>query len=117
MSPDFDFWRKERTRVLGQPFEDYREDIEVGNYLGAIDIILAMEGKAEENPLEGDGLTMARCEGCGGLSLIMLDHGKPIAFVCPPDTALMKLAELIADELVNLAEDKRKAKKTVIHLQ
>ena len=35
--------------------------------------------------LEGDGLTMARCEGCGGLSLVMLSDGKPIAYVCPPD--------------------------------
>ena len=111
--PDFDFWRKERERVLGKPFEEYREDIEVGNYLGAIDIILEMEGK----PLEGDGLTVARCEGCGGLSLVMLSEGKPIAFVCPPDSALLRLAELIVDEVVTQAEDKVKAKKTVIHLQ
>jgi hypothetical protein len=67
--------------------------------------------------LEGDGLTMARCEGCGGLSLVMLDHGKPIAYVCPPDSALIRLAELIVDEVVTQAEDKVKAKKTVIHLQ
>lgn len=66
---------------------------------------------------EGDGLTMSRCEGCGGLSLVMLRDGKPIAFVCPPDAALMRLAELIVDEVVHLAEDKVKAKKSVIHLQ
>ena len=67
--------------------------------------------------LEGDGLTMARCEGCGGLSLVMLSDGKPIAYVCPPDSALIRLAELIVDEVVNQAEEKVKAKKTVIHLQ
>ena len=111
--PDFDFWRKERERVLGKPFEEYREDIEVGNYLGAIDIILEMEGK----PREGDGLTMSRCEGCGGLSLVMLREGKPIAYVCPPDQALLGLAELIVEEVCALAEAKAKAKKTVIHLQ
>ena len=99
--------------MTDKPFEEYREDIEVGNYLGAIDIILEMEGK----PREGDGLTMARCEGCGGLSLVMSDNGKPIAFVCPPDQALLKLAELIVDEVVGQAEDKAKAKKSVIHLQ
>ena len=66
---------------------------------------------------EGDGLTMARCEGCGGLSLVMLSDGKPIAYVCPPDSALIRLAELIVDEVVTQAEEKVKAKKTVIHLQ
>ena len=71
----------------------------------------------EEKPLEGDGLTMARCEGCGGLSLVMLSDGKPIAYVCPPDSALIRLAELIVDEVVNQAEEKVKAKKSVIHLQ
>lgn len=71
----------------------------------------------ENKPLEGDGLTMARCEGCGGLSLVMLSDGKPIAYVCPPDSALIRLAELIVDEVVTQAEDKVKAKKTVIHLQ
>ncbi len=111
--PDFDFWRKERARVLSKPFEEYREEIEVCNYLAAIDVILEMEGK----PLEGDGLTMERCEGCGGLSLVMLNQDKPIAFVCPPDTALLKLAQLIVDEVCSLAEDKAKAKKSVIHLQ
>ena len=67
--------------------------------------------------LEGDGLTMARCEGCGGLSLVMLSDGKPIAYVCPPDSALLHLAELIVDEVCTQAEEKAKAKKTVIHLQ
>ena len=67
--------------------------------------------------LEGDGLTMARCEGCGGLSLVMLREGKPIAYVCPPDEALLRLAGLIAEEVLALAEEKVKAKKTVIHLQ
>ena len=57
---------------------------------------------------EGDRLTMARCEGCGGLSLVMLKDGKPIAYVCPPDTALLKLAELIVDEVCALAEEKVK---------
>lgn len=68
-------------------------------------------------PLEGDGLTMARCEHCGGLSLVMLKEGKPIAFVCPPNEALLRLSEVIVDSVVALAEDKAKAKKTVIHLQ
>ena len=67
--------------------------------------------------LEGDGLTMARCEGCGGLSLVMLSDGKPIAYVCPPDSALLRLAELIVDEVLTQAEEKAKAKKSVIHLQ
>jgi hypothetical protein len=67
--------------------------------------------------LEGDGLTMARCEGCGGLSLVMLSDGEPIAYVCPPDSALLRLAELIAEEVLAQAEEKVKAKKTVIHLQ
>jgi hypothetical protein len=52
--------------------------------------------------LEGDGLTMARCEGCGGLSLVMLKAGKPIAYVCPPDKALLQLAKIIADEVFPL---------------
>ena len=110
--PDFDFWREERARVLSKPFEEYREDIEAGHYLTAIDIILETEKQRE-----GDGLTMARCEGCGGLSLVMLRAGKPIAYVCPPDSALIRLAELIVDEVVGQAEEKVKAKKTVIHLQ
>jgi hypothetical protein len=67
--------------------------------------------------LEGDELTMARCEGCGGLSLVMLSDGKPIAYVCPPDSALLRLAELIVDEVCSQAEEKAKAKKSVIHLQ
>ena len=67
--------------------------------------------------LEGDGLTMARCEACGGLSLVMLRRGKPIAYVCPPNMALMELAKIIVDEVCALAEDKAKAKKSVIHLQ
>ena len=71
----------------------------------------------ENKPLEGDGLTMARCEGCGGLSLVMLRRGKPIAYVCPPDMALLELSKLIVDEVCALAEDKAKAKKSVIHLQ
>ena len=71
----------------------------------------------EIKPLEGDGLTMARCEGCGGLSLVMLSKGKPIAYVCPPDMALLELSRLIVDELCNLAEEKLQAKKSVIHLQ
>ena len=71
----------------------------------------------DEAPLEGDGLTMSHCEGCGGLSLVMLRRGKPIAYVCPPDKALLRLAELIVDEVCDLAEEKVKAKKTVIHLQ
>ena len=71
----------------------------------------------ENKPLEGDGLTMARCEGCGGLSLVMLREGKPIAYVCPPDSALLRLAELIVEAVVNQAEEKVKAKKAVIHLQ
>ena len=37
---DFEFWRQERARVLGKPFNEYREDVETGNYLAAIDIIL-----------------------------------------------------------------------------
>lgn len=111
--PDFDFWRKERDRVLSKPFNEYREDIEAGNYLAAIDVIL----ETETRQIEGDGLTMARCEGCGGLSLVMSKDGKPVAYVCPPDTALLKLAELIVDEVVSQAEEKVKAKKTVIHLQ
>jgi hypothetical protein len=44
--PDFDFWRQERERVLSKPFNEYREDIEVGNYLAAIDIILEFEKSA-----------------------------------------------------------------------
>jgi hypothetical protein len=106
---DFDFWRKERVRVLSKPF-NYREDVEVGNYLAAINSILEMEKK----PLEGDGLTMARCEGCGGLSLVMLKEGKPIAYVCPPDMALLRLAEIIVDQVVSGAESKVEAKKSVI---
>ena len=51
-------------------------------------------------PLEGDGLTVARCDGCGGLSIVMLSHGEPIAFVCPPDEALIQLAGMIIDTLV-----------------
>ena len=47
-------------------------------------------------PLEGDGLTVERCEGCGGLSIVMLSHGEPIAYVCPPNEALIQLAEVIA---------------------
>ena len=42
---------------------------------------------------------MARCEGCGGLSLIMLEKGEPIAFVCPPDEALIELAMMILREV------------------
>ena len=71
----------------------------------------------ENKPLEGDGLTMARCEACGGLSLVMLRRGKPIAYVCPPNMALMELATLIVDEVCALAEEEAKAKKSVIHLQ
>ena len=71
----------------------------------------------ESKPLEGDGLTMARCEGCGGLSLVMLRNGKPIAYVCPPDLTLIRLAQTIVDEVCALAEEKAKAKKTVIQLQ
>jgi hypothetical protein len=71
----------------------------------------------EDKPLEGDGLTMGRCEVCGGLSIIMLKEGKPIAYVCPPDMALLRLSEIIVDEVCALAEEKAKAKKTVIHLQ
>ena len=44
--PDFDFWRQERERVLSKPFNEYREDIEAGNYLAAIDIILE-QGKPQ----------------------------------------------------------------------
>ncbi len=51
-------------------------------------------------PLEGDGLTLARCEGCGGLSIVMLSHGEPIAYVCPPNEALLKLAEIIAESIM-----------------
>jgi hypothetical protein len=50
-------------------------------------------------PLEGDGLTVARCEGCGGLSLVMLSHGEPIAYVCPPEDALIQLVALLLEEL------------------
>jgi hypothetical protein len=105
---DFDFWRKERERVLSKPFNDYFKDLEVGNYFAAIDSILEME----EKPLEGDGLTMARCEGCGGLSLVMLKHGKPIAYVCPPDRALLELARIIAEEVFPPAK-----KPSIIELQ
>ena len=41
--PDFEFWRKEQERVLSAPFNEYREDIEVGNFLNAIDVILETE--------------------------------------------------------------------------
>ncbi len=68
-------------------------------------------------PLEGDGLTMARCEACGGLSLVMLKAGEPIAYVCPPETALLKLSEVIVDSLCALAEEKAKAKKPAILIQ
>jgi hypothetical protein len=68
-------------------------------------------------PLEGDGLTVARCEGCGGLSLVMLRRGKPIAYVCPPDMALLELSKLIVDEVCVLAEEKAKAKKPSIIMQ
>jgi hypothetical protein len=71
----------------------------------------------ENKPLEGDGLQMARCEACGGLSLVMLRRGKPIAYVCPPNMALMELAKIIVDEVCALAEEEAKAKKSVIHLQ
>lgn len=50
-------------------------------------------------PLEGDGLTVMRCEGCGGLSLVMLRHGEPIAYVCPPYDALSQLVKVILAEL------------------
>ena len=51
-------------------------------------------------PTEGDGLTLARCEACGGLSLVILAHGEPIAFVCPPDAALIQLAEIIVESII-----------------
>lgn len=52
-------------------------------------------------PLKGDGLTVERCEGCAGLSIVMLSHGEPIAFVCPPNEALVQLAALIMKEVIH----------------
>jgi hypothetical protein len=49
--------------------------------------------------IEGDGLTMARCEGCGGLSLVILREGKPVAYVCPPDNVLLYLAEMLFEAI------------------
>ena len=45
-------------------------------------------------PLEGDGLSVRRCEGCGGLSLIILCHGEPIAYVCLPDDVFSQLVKI-----------------------
>lgn len=44
--PDYDFWRQERARILSKAFTEYREDIEAGNYLAAIDVILSFERSA-----------------------------------------------------------------------
>lgn len=43
IGPDFDYWRKERERVLSKAFNDYREEVELGSYLAAIDVILEIE--------------------------------------------------------------------------
>ena len=69
------------------------------------------------DPIEGDGLRMARCEQCGGLSLVITSKGQPIAYVCPPNMALMELAKIIVEEICEEAEAKVQAKKSVIHLQ
>ena len=52
--------------------------------------------------IEGDGIATARCEGCGRLSLAILDQGEPVAFVCPPEDALIRLVATILEELNGL---------------
>lgn len=49
--------------------------------------------------IEGDGLSVARCESCGRLSLVMFTAGEPFACVCPPEEALIKLVAIILEEL------------------
>jgi hypothetical protein len=49
--------------------------------------------------IEGDGLSIARCENCGRLSLIMFEGPEPVACVCPPEDALIKLVAAILEEL------------------
>jgi hypothetical protein len=49
--------------------------------------------------IEGNGLSVARCESCGRLSLIIFEADEPIACVCPPEDALIKLVAIILEEL------------------
>jgi len=53
-----------------------------------------------KKPREGDGLAVERCNGCGGLSVVMLEHGEPIAYICPSDETLIQLAGKIIDMLI-----------------
>jgi hypothetical protein len=49
--------------------------------------------------IEGDGIGISRCDGCGALSLAIFQSGHPVAFVCPPEDSLLKLITAILDEL------------------
>jgi hypothetical protein len=49
--------------------------------------------------IEGNGLSVARCENCGRLSLVIFEADEPVACVCPPEEALIKLVAVILEEL------------------